>query len=274
MQVMEPAPRSPVKVGEIQPNRKGGVITWGRTIPLGDFEAQDITIANLHFRAIDFGDTVRLSERGKIALVNTDAFERNQCVLIHTVAGAQWAREGRRNGVPILSRVLAEAEEWRQEEFNQAMLALAAVGQRKDLYAAEVASVAHDALGVGDDRDYRSFVLFYRDLIIRNKISIRVFDVRHRVGGGYVLTDNLFVGSQIPEGQTMLIDLIAYKHHMRWVKICEDNLMADVRDWEKDFEEHLRIFVVDGWGEKLEVQVEATPNLIVTLDACRFCKKN
>ena len=100
MQEKKTLPRSPEKVGEIQPKRKGGVITWCRKIPLGDCEAQEVTIGNLHFRAIDFGDTVRLSERSKVALGNIDALERNQCVLIHTAAGTQWAREGGKTVFP------------------------------------------------------------------------------------------------------------------------------------------------------------------------------
>ena len=87
-------------VGKIQPKKRKGVITWGRTIPLGDCEAQDITIGRLHFRALDFGDTIRLSERSRIHLSNVDAQECNQCVLLHTVAGTQWAREGRKKRSP------------------------------------------------------------------------------------------------------------------------------------------------------------------------------
>ena len=83
------------------------------------------------------------------------------CTLTHGGWHSMGYREGRKNGAPALSRVLAEAEGWRREEFPQAQNALEAVGQRKDLYAMEVARVAHDALGAGHGRDYRRFALFY-----------------------------------------------------------------------------------------------------------------
>ena len=66
-------------------------------------------------------------------LKNVDAQEKNQCVMLHLVAGAQWIREGRKNGAPDLARVLAETEE----------------------YAAEVLSVSHDAAKCNHDRDDR-----------------------------------------------------------------------------------------------------------------------
>ena len=80
------------QVGKIQPRRREGVITWGGGIPLGDCESQEVKIGRLHFRAIDFGDTIRLSERSRLHLGDVEAQERNQCVLLHTVEGAQWAR--------------------------------------------------------------------------------------------------------------------------------------------------------------------------------------
>ena len=48
---------------EIRQKRDNGVITWGRKIPLGGCEVQEITIGKLHFRAIDYGATIRLSGR-------------------------------------------------------------------------------------------------------------------------------------------------------------------------------------------------------------------
>ena len=84
------------RVGGIKPKRDNGVITWGRRIPLGDCDVQEITIGSLHFRGIDYGDTIRLSEKSRITLQNVEAKEKNPCVLLHLVAGAQWLREGRK----------------------------------------------------------------------------------------------------------------------------------------------------------------------------------
>ena len=91
----------------------------GQKNSLGGCEARELTIGKLHFRAVDFGDTARLSGRSGIRLGNIDVQERGRCVFFHTVAGEQWAREGTRNGVPTLARVLGKAEEWRREEYTQ-----------------------------------------------------------------------------------------------------------------------------------------------------------
>ena len=80
--------------GEISAKRGDGVASRGRKIPLGDLEVQEITLGKLHFRAIDFGDTIRLSERSKSVVCHIESQEKNQCVLLHMVAGTQWSREG------------------------------------------------------------------------------------------------------------------------------------------------------------------------------------
>ena len=100
------------RAGEIRPKRDSGVITWGRKIPIGDCEAQESTIGKLHFRATDYVDTIRLYEKSRVVLGNVEDKEKNQCVILHVVDGAQWIREGRKNGVPTPTRVLADAEEW------------------------------------------------------------------------------------------------------------------------------------------------------------------
>ena len=137
----------------------------------------------LHSEAIDFGDTVRLSERSRRMLESIEPQEKNQCVLLHTAAGTQWVKGGKRNGIPILARVLAESEEWRKEEFAQAKEAIRSLGDMGGEYAAEIRSAAHDVVQNGHGRDYRSFVLFYKGLMGRNRISVRVFDLSSREGG-------------------------------------------------------------------------------------------
>lgn len=116
------------RVGEeklsVRPKRGDGIATWGNRIPLGDCEVQEVAIGKLHFRAVDFGDTIRLSEKSRKELENIEPHEKNQCVLIHAVAGTQRHREGRKNGVPTLARVLMGAEEWRKEEYAQAKQAM------------------------------------------------------------------------------------------------------------------------------------------------------
>ena len=78
----------------------------GKKDPFGDCEIRELTIGQLHFRAIDYGGAIRLYEKSMIKIGSIEAQEKNQCVLSHTVDGAQWIREGEKNGVPTLVRVL------------------------------------------------------------------------------------------------------------------------------------------------------------------------
>ena len=106
---------------------------------------------------------------------------------MRTIArGSRCAMESRRdeNGAPTLSKVLAEAEEWRKEEFQQARDALGNVGDEESEFAAEIRIASHDVLKPGHGRDYRGFVLFYQDMFCRIKLAIRVFDLRNRDEGG------------------------------------------------------------------------------------------
>ena len=81
---------------------------------MGDCEALDLPIGPLHFKSIDYGDTIRVSDRLRKATTNLNNDEENQCVLLHLVAGVMWRRNGRRLGIPELSKILAEMKsgEW------------------------------------------------------------------------------------------------------------------------------------------------------------------
>ena len=52
----------------------------GKRIPLGDCEVQEVDIGKLHFRAVDFGDTIRLSEKSMWIFENVEHQEKNECV--------------------------------------------------------------------------------------------------------------------------------------------------------------------------------------------------
>lgn len=99
-----------------------------------------------------------------------------------------------------------------------------------------------------------------------------MLDLRHRDGDGYVLTANVFSCEEFAIDNAMVIDLVACKHQMRWLKLCEDNLAANARDWKKDFEEHIRRFQVVGWGDKAELTPPLLKGQITVLNQCRFRK--
>ena len=59
-----------------------------------------------------------------------------------------------------------------------------------------------------------------------NNVSARVFDLRNREECGYILTANLFVATEQGVDSTT-VDLLSYRHHTRWLKMCDDTLDAD-----------------------------------------------
>ena len=129
---------------------------------MGGCEAQDLSIGPLHFDAADYGDTIRTSERLRKATINVEKAEANQCVLLHLADGVMWNRNGRRLGIPELSKILFESEEWRMEEVSQAKQEEQECKGREDAFAMELRSLSHDVLTPGQDRDYRSIAVSSR----------------------------------------------------------------------------------------------------------------
>ena len=71
------------------------------------------------FTAVYFCATIR--ESGEICqdTLNIENQEPGQCVLLRLVSGVQWVRAKKQQGIPELSKVMMEAEEWRSEEIKQ-----------------------------------------------------------------------------------------------------------------------------------------------------------
>ena len=69
-----------------------------------------------------------------------------------------------------------------------------------------------------------------------------------------------------------MVDLLAYRHHMRWLKLCEDTLASDRKSRTTDFSDHLRDFDVSGWKKKIGVGWKKESHRIINLNPCRFCK--
>ena len=68
-----------------------------------------------------------------------------------------------------------------------------------------------------------------------------------------------------------MIDLLAYRRHLRRLKMCEDTLMSDKKSWQIDFRDHYRKFEATGWREKIELVLGGKEDRIITLNPCRFC---
>ena len=129
---------------------------------------------------------------------------------------------------------------------------LQAADQRSDEFAEEISSASHDAISCDHDREYRGYTLPFRDLANRNNISLRVSHMRRREEGGYIHTVNVFLREEKDMMETLLIGLIAYKNHTRWTKTCEVDPGVDIRDWENDFDRHIRRSRAAVWKAEVE----------------------
>ena len=208
-----------------------------------------------------------MSGRLRKATSNVDKSESNQCVLLHLVAGVMWNRGGRKLGIPELSKILLETEEWRMAEVLQATHALQHCEGIDNVFAQELLSLSHDVLSTGHDRDYRSISVFLNEHLGEEDVGVRIFDIRPRAEGGYVLLINVFPDSTEPSKN--FVDLVAFKHHMRWLKPCLGAFSSASRDWELHFKDHIRRFHLGGWKGKLSHVKGDEESLGV--NPCLFC---
>ena len=162
----------------------GGVcrITWGPTVKLDDCVCQTITIGELQFSAVDYGDTISLNELMQQRLPAVDKEERNQCTLLSVASGIV-ARELKHKTAPASQRVLRTASELRWEEWSIAQLVANSDGNAKSANERNIFSLCHDIVQPNHDRDYRSLALFLGPFIGGNKLTIRVFGVLHTGSG-------------------------------------------------------------------------------------------
>ena len=85
------------------------------------------------------------------------------------------------------------------------------------------------------------------------------------------MTANLSICPDV-DGATATIDIIAYRHHTRWLELCEDNPVEDVREWKNDFKGHVKETLVTDWEAKMDGDSGSDENSIIALNSCRFCK--
>ena len=167
-------------------------IFWGKTIQLDDCRAQSVTIGCLSFEAIDYGDTIPLTDYLQRQLNNEDRSEKNQCTLIALAAGLVSAAQGQERFLPSASRVLAMACDLRLMEWNTAQPYVNSTGVDLPNNEKMIHSLCHDAINPHHDRDYRSLSLFLSAFLKGENLAIRVFDILRSLCGETVLQINVF----------------------------------------------------------------------------------
>ena len=120
-----------------------------------------ISVGDLHWMSIDFGENLPLGGKLRTALSEADKVERNQCVVLHMAAAYEWVPQGRPRMPSAMSRVHAIGTQLRQAEFQQAADSMAAARPPISLRDHEVASAAHDVLSGHHDRGFEDMDLFF-----------------------------------------------------------------------------------------------------------------
>ena len=120
---------------------------------MGACEARGITIRESPFIEIGFDGAIRVSKKICRDAQNIDNHESNQCVLFHLVAGPQWVRTKKQQGIPDLPKVMLAVDEWRSDEIAQANMVMEWCSDRDDHVSHELRSLGHGVISACRDRD-------------------------------------------------------------------------------------------------------------------------
>ena len=210
-------------------------VLWGVRREWGAFVSQDMHVGQLHFNIVDFGEDLLLDAATQGAIGAAERKEGNQCVMLHLGAALAWLIRGGGKTVPTRGAVYHQAMITRSEEVKQAREAELSIGTPRTAQEQLILSHTHDVLNFGHDRDFRGVFFFLFDLWaeLAGDVGLRVFDI----GRGcqqHEVTVHVFYNENNRKNDKF-IDLVAFRHHMRWAKPCQDTPATKWRDWEQDF---------------------------------------
>ena len=158
----------------------------------------------------------------------------------------------------------------RGEEAEQAKDSMKMIGNPANAREQLIISHAHGSLRMNRDRDFRGLFFFISNLWgeIAPNISLRVFDVGrgclHREVTVHVFRD----GSRI-EGEEFL-DLVAFRHHLRWAKPCTGTTKTQWRDWRSSFE---RVIIYQRTRWQRYIKLEKFGADLMGYYSCTTCEK-
>ena len=245
-------------------------VLWGVTTKLDDCSSQKCAIGPLSFFALDYGDTLSLSDAVQRGLNSPEKTERNQCTLIALAAGLCARTPGLERSVPAASRVRMLASELRAEEWINAQEGAFTDSNPHSIHERTIASLCHDILSANHDRDYRGMCIFLANLLETRKITIRVFDILRTGSGDTTLQINVLGDIAVGEKEGF-VDLLACGGHMRWLKEDGETPPAARRDWMLLLGDFVTVFNWLNVQELLDTNktmYDNTPRL-----TCRLCRR-
>ena len=204
-------------------------VIWGGTLKLDDCTSQLVPIGPLSFYAIDFGDTLSLSDQLQRSLNSQDKTERNQCTLIALAAGLVSRSPGQARNIPSELRAKHLASELGGIEWAQSNKGSFLDANPHSFNEKVVASLCHDIQNTNHDRDYRILCIFLKEYLDPQQITLRVFDILRSGTGDTSLQVNI-IGSIDLGNARGFIDLLAAGGHMRWLRPGGETYPAALRD--------------------------------------------
>ena len=176
--------------------RPAAPIQLGGPIVCVDYSSQSLSIGNLFWTGIDFGETSHLGNKPRAALSEPGKSERNQCVILHLAAAYEWVLQGCPRRPPALSRVRTVGAQIRQEEYQQSLLFMESAPEPSTLRDFELSSSAHDALSAHHDRSFEDLNLFPIDMFKELNMALVVIELRK---DSTSLTSRALVFSNTPD---------------------------------------------------------------------------
>ena len=116
-------------------------IVMGNQMVCIDYSAQPVTLGELSWIIIDFGENRTLGDKLRNALSEGEKVERSQCVALLLAAAYEWVIQVSRRP-PSFSRVLTAGMQLRQAEFQLSSECVEVSGKPVSLLDCEIASAA------------------------------------------------------------------------------------------------------------------------------------
>ena len=158
----------------------------------------------------------------------------------------------------------------REQEAKQAYEAHIHVHTPQAVAEQLVASHAHDVLHSNHDRDFRGIYFFLHELLKEQApmVGVRIFDIGRGCQQHEVTVHLLCEGRG--EDCTQFLDLVAFRHHIRWAKPSTDVPTTKWRDWVESFQ---KVITYGGYGWKEHVKRNETDHDLAAWFACSTCKQ-
>ena len=184
-------------------------------VDVGDASMQQLTIGNLEFAVLDYGDRLMLPMEMRKRSNEWHNIEKNQCSIIHLAAGLEWHLQNRPNRSPLRSRAMRMDTELRGVEFNRALEMIDSSLPIKCTWSETVHALTRDIGTSNHDRDFRFWPLLNGDATEKHGIDVPAVELNTSNAKARVY--NYQKSTHKPRGASVIY-LLAHRGHMKFMK--------------------------------------------------------